>query len=135
MPRVRRSNWPAAKTDADFAPYLEGAAESTVRLFRRFVELARAGGPVTFELQRGPVVLCGSRRIFASVAVAGQGLRGHLVLPHPLDEDHRLTKAEPLTRTLIFHRYRVRSGADLDQRFAGWLREARRVGDGTVSAR
>lgn len=132
---MRRSRWPAANTDADFAPYLEGAPESAVSLFRRFVDLARAAGPVTFELQRGPVVLCGSRRIFASVSVKGEGLAGHLVLPHPLDEDHRLTKAEPLTRTLFFHKYRVRSDADLDGRFAGWLRQAREVGDGAASAR
>jgi hypothetical protein len=66
---MRKSRWPVASCEADFAPYLVGAPEASVAMFRRFVDLARAAGAVTFELQNGPVVLCGSRRIFASVRV------------------------------------------------------------------
>jgi hypothetical protein len=43
------NQWPVASCDADFAPYLAGKPEASVALFGRFVELARAAGPVIFE--------------------------------------------------------------------------------------
>jgi hypothetical protein len=53
-------------------------------MFRRFIELARACGPVTFELQCHSVVLCGTRRIFASVQITTNGLTGHINLERRL---------------------------------------------------
>jgi len=126
---MRKSRWPVATSDADFAPYLEGAPEASVVMFRRFIDLARAVGPVTFELQNGPVVLCGTRRIFAGVRVIDRGLAGRINLTRPLT-DRRITKTENLNKSVISSLYLVTSLSDLDETFAQWLREARDIGDG-----
>ena len=129
MAGMRRSKWPTAASDDDFAPYLAGRPSTSADMFWRFVELARAAGQVTFELQTGPVVLCGTRRIFASVRVTDGGLAGLVNLPRRL-ADRRIVRAEELTKRLVMNRYRISALADLDAEFAGWLAEAREVGDG-----
>jgi hypothetical protein len=131
---MRKSRWPAATSDADFAPYLAGAPEPSVIMFRRFIDLARAAGPVTFELQDGPVVLCGTRRIFAGVHVGDHGLAGRINLTRRLT-DRRITKSERLTSTLISNLFLVTSLSELDETFAQWLREGRDVGDGAHLSR
>jgi len=123
------SKWPVAAGDVDFEPYLEGMPAASVALFWRFIDLARSAGPVSFELHNGPVVLRGTRRIFASVRVRTDGLAGHLNLDREL-ADRRIRRAQPMTRRLYYHRYRVAAPSDLDEEFAGWLREARQIGDG-----
>jgi hypothetical protein len=126
---VRRSRWRAAIDDDDFAPYLAGKPAASTEMFWRFLELARSAGPATFELQHGPIVLCGTRRIFASVRVLDAGLRGHLNLLRSV-EDRRVARVSQQTQTLMHLVYRVRSLADLDDEFGQWLAEARDVGDG-----
>ena len=121
--------WPAAESDADFAPLLTGKPDDSAAMFWRFIELARAAGPVVFEVQRDRVVLRGTRRIFGSVRADGRGLAGHLNLPLRIP-DRRFSKTEDLTRRLAFHRFRLTSLADLDEEFAGWLADARAAGDG-----
>jgi energy-coupling factor transporter ATP-binding protein EcfA2 len=127
---MSKGRWPVASCDADFAPYLAGRPEASVAMFGRFIDLARAAGPVIFELQNGPVVLRGTRRIFASVRVADTGLAGHINLTRPVG-DRRIRKAEALTKTVVFHPYLATSMSDLDATFGRWLAEARAVGDGT----
>jgi hypothetical protein len=126
---VHTSRWPAASNDADFSPYLAGKPEASIEMFWRFVELARTSGPVTFELQNGIIVLCGTQRIFASVRVLSSGLRGGLNLTRRLT-DRRIGKVGNLTQSVISHGYRVGSMSDLDEEFGRWLAEARAVGDG-----
>ena len=123
------SRWPTASSDADFAPYLAGRPDAVAEMFFRFAGLARAAGPVTFELQNGPVVLRGTRRIFASARPTDRGLSGHLNLVRRLT-DRRIRKVEPVTKSILFHRYWVTELGDLDEEFGQWLREARAVGDG-----
>ena len=123
------SRWPVASCDADFARYLDGRPEASVALFWRFIALARAAGPALYELQNGPVVLRGTRRIFSSVRVRDDGIVGHLVLQR-LITDRRIRKAEKFTRTLTYHGYLATAPPDLDDEFAQWLAEARAVGDG-----
>jgi len=62
-------------------------------MFRRFVRMAQASGPVIFELQNGPIVLRGTRRIFAGVRVLDCGLEGRLNLMRRV-ADPRLAKVE-----------------------------------------
>jgi hypothetical protein len=123
------SRWPVASRDDDFAPYLDGRPEVSIALFWRFIALARAAGPAAYELQNGPVVLRGTRRIFSSVRVRDNGIVGHLVLPR-LITDRRMRKAEKLTKTLTYHGYLATAPSDLDDEFAQWLTEARAVGNG-----
>jgi Domain of unknown function (DUF5655) len=126
---MRTSKWPVASADSDFDPYLVGHPATSVTLFRRFIEMARACGPVTFELQNGPVVLCGERRIFAAVTVTDRGLSGHLNLPREL-EDGRVRKVDSLTRRLFMNGFLLTASSDLDETFAQWLRDAWGVGNG-----
>jgi hypothetical protein len=125
MPRP----WPVASRDSDFDSYLAGMPEASVRMFRRFVDMARASGPVIFELQNGPIVLRGTRRIFAGVRVLDRGLGGRLNLMRRV-EDPRLVKAEANAKTLVSYRYLLTSISDLDDEFQRWLDEAHAVGDG-----
>ena len=46
------SRWPVASRDDDFAPYLDGRPEVSVALFWRFIALARAAGPASYERRR-----------------------------------------------------------------------------------
>ena len=121
--------WPVASRDSDFDPYLAGMPEASVRMFRRFVDMARASGPVVFELQNGPVVLRGTRRVFAGVRVLDRGLRGRLNLMRRI-ADPRLVPASANARTLVSYHFSVTSMADLDGEFQRWLDEAHAVGDG-----
>ena|SRR5215472_1955429 len=129
-PTVRTTRWLAARDDSDFAPYLAEAPPGTVELFRRFVAMARDCGPVSFELQRGRIVLCGSRRIFASVRPGRRGLSGHLNLLERVG-DPRIVRVEPLTKRIFFHTYQIRSMSELNEGFRRWLCAARAVGEGT----
>ena len=127
---MRDGRWKVASGDADFAPYLTGQPAASAEMFLRFVEMARACGPVIFELQNGRVVLRGSRRIFASVRARKQGLDGHINLARSV-ADRRFRKVEMFTKRLYFHRYGVTSMDDLDEEFGRWLCEARAIGDGS----
>jgi hypothetical protein len=124
-----KNRWPVASGDADFAPYLAGRPQASVAMFGRFIDMARAAGPVIFELQNGLVVLRGTRRIFASVRIVDTGLAGHVNLMRRVT-DRRFRKTEAFTKTLVFHAYLVTSMSDLDEVFGQWLTEARAVGDG-----
>lgn len=126
---MRTSRWPVAKSDADFDPYLVGTPPGVRELFGTFVAMARSCGHVTFELQNGPIVLCGNRRIFASVTPRADGLVGHLVLDREIP-DSRIDKVERLTKRLYFHRWRISSADALDDDFAELLRAAHAIGDG-----
>jgi len=122
-------SWPVASRDSDFDPYLAGLPAASVLMFRRFVDMARASGPVIFQLQDGPIVLRGTRRIFAGVRVLDRGLRGRLNLMRRI-EDPRLVKAEANAKTLVSYHFSVTSVSDLDDEFQRWLDEAHAVGDG-----
>lgn len=121
--------WKVAQDESDFEPYLTNVPTAVIELFHRFIETARACGQVSFELQRGPVVLRGTRRIFASVVPTERGLSGHMNLTRRID-DRRIHQVEPLTKRLLFHRFMLTSMTDLDEAFGRWLFEARAIGDG-----
>jgi len=89
---------------------------------------------VVFELQNGPVVLRGTRRIFASVRIVNAGLAGHINVARHIT-DWRIRKTETLTASLVFHAYLLTEMSDLDDTFGQWLAEARAVGDGAHLSR
>jgi hypothetical protein len=96
--------------------------------------MARASGPVIFELQNGPIVLRGTRRIFAGVRVLDHGLQGRLNLMRRV-ENPRLIKVEANAKSLVSYRYSLTSISDLDDEFQRWLDEAHAVGDGAHLSR
>ncbi|MGI8870577.1 MAG: hypothetical protein ACR2F6_17445 [Mycobacteriales bacterium] len=125
---MRQSRWPVAISDDDFAPYLTGLPLATIELFDAYVAIARQTGSLTFELQNGPIVLVGSRRVFAAVTPGADGLRGHLVLTRR--ESDRGFRVEPLTKELFMHSFTITSSRQLDAGFAALIDEAHEVGDG-----
>lgn len=126
--------WKAAQDESDFEPYLVNVPTAVVELFHRCVGMARACGQVTFELQRGLIVLRGSRRIFASIVPTERGLSVHLNLSRRID-DRRILKVEPVTKRLLSHRLLITSITDMDEAFGHWLCEAQAVGDGAHLSR
>jgi len=113
-------------TDADL---LQGKSTEIVALFTHFMDAVQACGPVEVQPLKEWVVLYGSRRIFASAAPMRESLRGHLNLPRRV-VDPRLSRVEPLTKRLYFHRFTLSSSAQLNEEFIGWLHEASAVGQG-----
>jgi hypothetical protein len=71
----------------------------------------------------------GSRRGFAGARPFQHGLRGYLDLQRSV-EDPRITNVSPYTKRLFVHHYRVATPDQLDDEFAGWIREAFAVGAG-----
>ena len=109
MPKAR---WPVASSDADFAPYLAGRPEASVAMFGRFIDLARAAGPVIFELQNGPVV-CRDPAYFRVGPYRVAGLAGHINLMRHVT-DRRIRKTEAFTASLVFDAYLITSMSDLN---------------------
>jgi hypothetical protein len=101
-----------------------------VALYRRFVELVEACGPVTYAVAKTTITFKGSRRGFAGAKPTPRGLAGYLDLQR-LVEDPRIMSASPYTKRLYVHQFRITAPDELDDEFAGWLREAYTVGQGT----
>lgn len=56
-------------------------------------------------------------------------MRGYLDLQRRVDDD-RILSVAPYTKRLFVHQFRVIKLAELDDEFAGWIREAYAVGQG-----
>jgi hypothetical protein len=76
----------------------------------------------------------GSRRGFAGAKLRAHSLDGYLDLQRRL-EDPRIRRASPYTRRLVVHQFRISAPEQLDEEFAGWVREAYLVGQGQHLAR
>lgn len=110
--------------------HLDGTDERTVDLFRRFVALVEACGPFEFDPIRRQIGLRGARRVFAGVRLTPRGLEGYLDLPRRVD-DPRFHHVAPYTKELTVHHFRIGSPDELDDDFAGWIRESHAVGQGS----
>jgi Domain of unknown function (DUF5655) len=109
--------------------HLAGQPESSVALYRQFVRLVEACGPFSYAVAKTTITFKGSRRGFAGARPTAQGLRGYLDLRRAV-EDPRITNVSPYTKRLFVHHFTVRSADELDDEFAGWVREAYAVGAG-----
>jgi Domain of unknown function (DUF5655) len=78
---------------------------------------------VRLEVLPRQVVWHGANRIFGSVRPTRRGVNVHLNLPYRV-EDRRVTRSEPLTKKLTFHRFMLSSLDDLDDQFESWINEA-----------
>ncbi|MGD0062944.1 MAG: DUF5655 domain-containing protein [Streptosporangiaceae bacterium] len=109
--------------------HLRGQPASAVELYRRFAGLVEACGPFTYAVSRSSITFKGSRRGFAGARPTRTGLTGYLDLQRTV-HDHRITSASPFTKRLVVHQVRITRPEELDEDFAGWVREAYAVGQG-----
>jgi hypothetical protein len=109
--------------------HLADQPDSTVALYERFVELVTQCGPFSYAVSKTAITFKGTRRGFAGARPDRRGLRGYLDLQRTV-EDPRILSAAPYTKRLFVHHYRVAELDQLDDDFAGWVREAYAVGSG-----
>jgi uncharacterized protein DUF5655 len=109
--------------------HLRDKPATVVALYRRFVELVQACGPVEYAVSKTAITFKGSRRGFAGAKPRAQSLDGYLDLQRRV-EDPRIRRAAPYTKRLVVHQFRVSAPEQLDEEFAGWVREAYQVGQG-----
>jgi hypothetical protein len=109
--------------------HLAAQPESSVALYRQFVRLVEACGPFSYAVSKTSITFKGSRRGFAGARPDATGLRGYLDLQRAI-EDPRIGNVSPYTKRLFVHHFRIRSTEEMDEEFAGWVREAYAVGAG-----
>jgi hypothetical protein len=109
--------------------HLRGKTPAVIALYQRFVELVEACGPFEYSVSKTAITFKGSRRGFAGAKPTSRSLDGYLDLQRRV-EDPRIRTASPYTKRLFVHQYRVTAADQLDDEFAGWVREAYEVGQG-----
>jgi Domain of unknown function (DUF5655) len=109
--------------------HLRDKPAAVVALYRRFVELVQACGPFDYAVSKTAITFKGSRRGFAGAKPKAGSLDGYLDLQRRV-EDPRIRRALPYTRRLVVHQFRISAPEQLDEEFAGWVREAYQVGQG-----
>ena len=114
--------------------HLRGNPPAVVALYQRFVELVQACGPFDYAVSKTAITFKGSRRGFAGAKPKAHSLDGYLDLQRRV-EDPRIRRASPYTTRLVVHQFRISASEQLDEGFAGWVREAYQVGQGEHLAR
>lgn len=109
--------------------HLRGKPDASVALWRRFVALVEACGPFEFSPAKTTVTFKGVRRGFAGARPTATGVDGYLDLQREV-RDPRIRTSSPYTKRLFVHQFRVAAPEQLDEEFAGWVREAYAVGAG-----
>ena len=109
--------------------HLAGQPAFAISLFHEFIATVEDIGPFTYAVSKTTITLKGSRRGFAGARPYRLGLRGYFDLQREV-QGARITSVAPYTSGLFVHQFRVASSDQLDDQFAGWLREAYAVGEG-----
>jgi hypothetical protein len=106
--------------------HLRDRDPAVIRLYERFVELVKACGPFELSVSKTAITFKGSRRGFAGAKPKVRWLDGYLDLQRRV-KDPRIRTASPFTKRLFVHQFRVTALDQLDEQFAGWVREAYEV--------
>lgn len=109
--------------------HLADKPEEIVALHRRFIGLAETCGPFTYSVAKSAITLKGTRRGFTGVTPKNTSLDGYIDLQRSVVEPP-IRRSSPYTKRLFVHHFRIVSPDELDEKFAGWLREAYAVGQG-----
>lgn len=109
--------------------HLRGKPPVPIAIYLRFVQLVAACGPFTYAVSKTIITFKGSRRGFAGAKPTTRGLTAYMDLQRVV-EDPRIISSSPYTRRLFVHQVRLSSPEQLDDEFAGWIREAYAVGAG-----
>ena len=116
-------------TDWTVEDHLYGKPDTSVALYYAFVELIEECGDYTVSPSKTMITFKGTRRGFAGARPDTRGLRGYLDLQRRV-VDPRMTRSSPYTQRLFVHHYRISEPSEMDDEFAGWVREAYDVGEG-----
>ena len=111
------------------AAHLRECDPTVIRLYERFLELVQACGAFEMTVSKTAISFKGTRRGFAGAKPKKSWLDGYLDLQRQLT-DPRIRSASPYTKRLFVHQFRVNALDQLDEDFAGWVREAYDVGQG-----
>jgi len=109
--------------------HLTGKPDSSIQLFKRFIELVQACGDFEYSITKANIGLRGQKRIFAGVMPTDKGLSGYIDITHPID-DPRIRNVSPYTKRLFVNHFSVTSLDQLDEAFARWICETYAVGQG-----
>jgi hypothetical protein len=120
----------ASTADWSVERHLADKPDAVVDLYRRFVALVAESGPHTVSVTKTAIAFKGARRGFAGAKPRTSSLDGFLDLQRRVDDDERILRVSPYTKRLFVHQFRVTDAAQLDDTFAGWVREAYLVGQG-----
>jgi hypothetical protein len=121
--------WRMTSSEWTVEDHLRDKPAAVVALYRRFVELVEACGPFDYAVSKTGITFKGSRRGFAGAKPKAHSLDGYLDLQRRV-EDPRIRRASPYTKRLVVHQFRISAPEQLDEEFAGWVREAYQVGQG-----
>jgi uncharacterized protein DUF5655 len=111
------------------ADHLRDMPADSVALYERFIELVGACGPFTYRVTKTIITVKGVRRGFAGARPTPRGLTGYFDIQRVIT-DPRILRADPYTKRLFVHQFRISTADQLDDEFAGWIGEAYRVGAG-----
>jgi len=109
--------------------HLRDKPQASIAMFDRFVELVRNCGDVSVAPTKTTITFKGARRGFAGARPTETGLDVYLDLQRQ-ERDPRIRQVSPYTKKLFVHHLRLTSIDELDDEFAGWVREAYAVGRG-----
>jgi hypothetical protein len=119
----------ARRGDWTVEDHLRGKPPVPIAIYLRFVQLVAACGPFTYAVSKTTITFKGIRRGFAGAKPTTRGLTAYMDLQRVV-EDPRIISSSPYTRRLFVHQVRLSSPEQLDDEFAGWIREAYAVGAG-----
>lgn len=114
---------PLGEVDRHFA----GSTAQVRATFDRMLEVITELGPVTVLPEKTRIALQ-ARMSFAAVTPRRRWLAGHLVLARRVDSP-RFHSVQTFSPRNVLHAFRLRTPAEVDAEFAGWLAEAYRVGE------
>ena len=110
--------------------HMQHGTPNSRALYDRFVAILDTIGPYTTHPAKTTITFKGTRRGFCGAHPKNDSLHGYFYLTRALAPDPRLRSVTPYTKRLFVHQFRVSTLDELDETFAGWLREAYRVGQG-----
>lgn len=110
--------------------HLADKPDAARRLYDRFMQLLHACGPFDYNITKSLIGFRGPRRAFAGVRLTKKGLQGYMDMTRPVENDPRFTNVTPYTKRLFVHTLLITSEDQLDETFAGYVRDAYAVGQG-----
>jgi Domain of unknown function (DUF5655) len=103
--------------------------QHVIELYQYFVALVEACRPFDYAPIRRQIGFQGRSRIFAAVRLTSKGLEGYLDLARRIDRVPFKQVAKFSKRPFVHH-FEIVLVDEMDEEFAGWVRESYSVGEG-----